>query len=48
LLEKGDLADFEWDVISGVSAGAITGTIIGLTPRGKLAEAALTLAHLWI
>jgi len=48
LIEKGDLAELDWDVISGVSAGAMNAAVYGLWPRDQLARMADFMVDCWI
>ena len=48
LVEKGDLAELDWDVISGVSAGAVNAATYGLWPRNQLAPMANFNVESWI
>ena len=38
LIEKQSADEFEWDVITGASAGSIYATLMGLWPKGKKAK----------
>ena len=40
LIEKGSPDIYEWDVITGASAGSIYATLMGLWPKGKEAQMA--------
>ena len=48
LVEKGDLAELDWDVISGNSSGAVNAATYGLWSRDKLAPMAEFTVENWI
>jgi len=48
LIEKGDLAELDWDVISGNSSGALNAATYALWPRDKLTQMAEFNVDRWI
>ena len=48
LIEKGDLAELDWDVISGNSSGAVNAATYGLWSRDKLEPMAEFTVDTWI
>ena len=47
LLNYGDQADFEWDVVTGVSAGALNTCMISTYPTGEEKEMTEYLSNVW-
>ena len=47
LVHYGDSKEFEWDVVSGVSAGCINAAGISTWPKGKEMEMAMWVLDLW-
>jgi len=46
-MHYGNPEDFQWDVVSGVSAGAINSSAVVLFPKGMEVEMSEYMDYLW-